>query len=111
MNTVEGGAEFELIEEMLTPEDLVIFISYSGNNQTQLKKAREVREKGARILLIAMEGRGEFWNLADGVIEFHPEEIHTVGYDYTYFPTLHFFIVIEFLSLKYMEFTTKKKEA
>ena len=111
MNTVEGGAEFELIEEMLTPEDLVIFISYSGNNQTQLKKAREVREKGARILLIAMEGRGEFWNLADGVIEFHPEEIHTVGYDYTYFPTMHFFIVIEFLSLKYMEFTTKKKEA
>ena len=109
VNTVEGGAEFSLVNEMLSPNDLIIFISYSGSNPLQLQKAREAKERGCKIILIAIEGKGEFWSLADAVIEFHPEEIHTVGYDYTYFPTLHFFIIIEFLSLKYMEYVTKKK--
>mgnify|MGYP001856459513 FL=1 len=109
VNTVEGGAEFGLIQEMIQPGDLVIFISYSGSNPIQLQKARFVKEKGANILLIAMEGKGEFRDLADAVLEFHPEEIHTIGYDYTYYPTLHFFILIEFLSLKYMEYVARKK--
>lgn len=109
INTVEGGVEFELIQENLISKDLVIFISLSGKNEKQIKKAKEVKEKGAKILLIAMEGKGELYDLADETLTFHVEEIRTVGYGYVYYPTLHFHIVNEFLTLKYMEYQTRKQ--
>lgn len=110
INTIEGAVEFELIYENLTPNDLVIFLSFSGQNQKQIRKMKMAKEKGAKIIGIAMEGKGEFYDLADEVITFHAEEIHTVGYGFIYYPTLYFHIINEFLTLKYMEYRKKEKE-
>ena len=110
VNTVEGAAEFDLIQENLTPNDLMIFFSFSGQNEKQIRKMRLVKEKGAKILGIAMEGKGDFYDLADEVIAFHTEEIRTVGYGFPYYPTVHFHIINEFLTLKYMEYQKKKDE-
>lgn len=110
INTIEGGTEFDLISENLTPDDLVIFIGFSGQNQKQIRKMKLAKEKGSKIIGIALEGKGEFYDLADEVITFHAEEIHTVGYGFVYYPTLHFHIINEFLTLKYMEYQTKKQD-
>ena len=110
INTVEGGAEFGLIQENLTSNDMLIFFGLSGKNEKQIEKMKRAKEKGTKILGIAMEGKGEFYDLADEVITFHSEEIRTVGYDYVYHPTLNFHIINEFLTLKYMEYQTQKKE-
>lgn len=110
INAIEGGVEFELIQENLTPNDVFIFLSLSGKNEKQIKKMRKAKEKGAKIIGISMEGKGEFHDLVDEEITFHVEEIHTVGYGFVYYPTLHFHIVNEFLTLKYMEYLMKKRE-
>ena len=57
-----------------------------------------------------MHGKGDFYDLADEVLTFQPEEIHTIGYGFLYYPTLHFHIVNEFLTLKYMEYQKKERE-
>jgi RpiR family glv operon transcriptional regulator len=44
-------------------------------------------------------------------LTFQSEEIHTIGYGFLYYSTLHFHIVNEFLTLKYMEHQLKKQEA
>lgn len=110
INSIEGAVEFDLIQNNLTSEDVFIFISFSGKNEKQIKKMRKAKEKGVKIIGIAMEGKGEFYDLSDEVITFHTEEIHTVGYGFVYYPTLHFHIVNEFLTLKYMEYLMKKQE-
>ena len=51
------------------------------------------------------------YDLADEVLTFQSEEIHTIGYGFLYYPTLYFYIVNEFLTLKYMEHQLKKQEA
>lgn len=110
-NTVEDGAEFLQIAEMITPEDLMIFISFSGKNERQIERARKIKQKGCPIILIAMEGRGEFYELADVILDFCTEQIETMGFNYPLYPTLHFHIIDEFIQLKYMEYKMKQKEA
>jgi RpiR family glv operon transcriptional regulator len=110
LNTVEGGSEIVQILEMITPKDLMIFITFSGKNTKQIEWARKVKEKGCPIILISMEGRGEFQELADIVIDFHPEKIDTMGFQFAFYPTLHFYIISEFIQLKYMEYRKKQKE-
>lgn len=109
LNTVDGGAEFVQIHEMVTSKDLMIFITFSGKNEFQLNWAKKIKEKGCPILLIAMEGRGEFQELADVVLDFHTEKIDTMGFEFTFYPTLHFHIINEFIQLKYMEYKMKQK--
>ncbi len=111
INTIEGASEFELLSEKFTEEDLVIFYSLSGQNEKQIRKMRSAKESGAKIIGIAMQGKGEFYDLADEVLTFQSEEIHTIGYGFLYYPTLHFHIVNEFLTLKYMEHQLRKQEA
>ena len=110
INPIEGGTEFDLVHEHMTSKDLVIFFGFSGQNEKQIRKMKLAKEKGVKILGIAMEGKGEFYDLSDELITFHPEEIHTVGYGFVYYPTLHFHIINEFLTLKYMEYRKKKQE-
>lgn len=110
INTIEGASEFEFLSEKFTEEDLVIFYSLSGQNEKQIRKMRSAKESGAKIIGIAMQGKGEFYDLADEVLTFQSEEIHTIGYGFLYYPTLHFHIVNEFLTLKYMEHQLKKQE-
>ena len=111
INTIEGASEFEFLSEKFTEEDLVIFYSLSGQNEKQIRKMRSAKESGAKIIGIAMQGKGEFYDLADEVLTFQSEEIHTIGYGFLYYSTLHFHIVNEFLTLKYMEHQLKKQEA
>lgn len=108
INAIEGGVEFDLIQDNLTSKDVFIFISFSGRNEKQIKKMRKAKERGAKIIGISMEGKGEFHDLVDEEITFHAEEIHTVGYGFVYYPTLHFHIINEFLTLKYMDYLMKK---
>ena len=110
INTIEGASEYELLSEKFTEDDLVIFYSLSGQNEKQIRKMRSAKERGAKIIGIAMHGKGEFYDLADEVLTFQSEEIHTIGYGFLYYPTLHFHIVNEFLTLKYMEHQLKKQE-
>ena len=56
-----------------------------------------------------MEGRGEFQELADVVLDFHTEKIDTMGFEFAFYPTLHFHIINEFIQLKYMEYKMKQK--
>lgn len=110
INTIEGASEFELIAEKFRPEDLIIFYSLSGKNERQIEKMKKAKQRGAKIIGIAMHGKGDFYDLADEVLTFQPEEIHTIGYGFFYYPTLHFHIVNEFLTLKYMEYRKKERE-
>lgn len=110
INTIEGAVEFDLIQENLTSDDLVVFIGLSGKNEKQIQKMKMAKEKGAKILGIAMQGKGEFYDLSDETLTFHAEEINTVGYGFSYYPTLHFHIVNELLSLKFMEYQMKQQE-
>lgn len=70
INTIEGASEFEFLSEKFTEEDLVIFYSLSGQNEKQIRKMRSAKESGAKIIGIAMQGKGEFYDLADEVLTF-----------------------------------------
>ena len=59
INTIEGASEFEFLSEKFTEEDLVIFYSLSGQNEKQIRKMRSAKESGAKIIGIAMQGKGE----------------------------------------------------
>lgn len=111
INHMEGTEEVYSIIDMLRENDVFFLISLSGKNETQIEMARRIKEKGCKIVLIAMYSSGELYRLADETILFRPEEIQTVGYEYKHYSTLYFYIINSILALKYMEYGMKREKA
>lgn len=57
-----------MVASMLTPEDMIIFISYSGSTSDNVRVARIAREHGAKITVITRYPKSALTKYADTVL-------------------------------------------
>ena len=105
---LEGRSETKIILESITDKDLFFMISLSGENSIVNDFAYKLKEKGAKVVSITIEGNNELASISDFSIQFYSHSIMLNGHRDNYYGTTQFFIINELLMLKYLKYISNK---
>lgn len=92
----------------VTKNDLFIIISLSGDNETAVTLARALRGLHIPRIGIAKVGNTLLSKYCDDMITFRYETFKVGMSDILYGSTAHFFIISDFLFLRYLEYSQEK---
>lgn len=107
---VEKGTEADVLLYSITERDLVVMLSVSGETESTVELARALKVRGIPLVSITLQKENTLSQLCDirlyiGSVEFDEQER-----DIYYRPTAAFFILVELLFLKYVEYIKQKGE-
>lgn len=107
---VEKGTEADVLLYSITERDLVIMLSVSGETESTVELARALKVRGIPLVSITLQKENTLSQLCDirlyiGSVEFDEQER-----DIYYRPTAAFFLLVELLFLKYVEYIKQKGE-
>ena len=108
VNAIEGNDEMEIITNFMTDSDLIFFISLSGENKRLNKFAKILKEKGVSIVSITEGGNNSLSKLSDISIQFYTAEVARLDNNLQIISASQFFVINEFLLLKYLEYKYSK---
>ena len=107
-HAVGNGTEIDTILNNVTKNDLFIIISLSGDNETAVTLARALRGLHIPRIGIAKVGNTLLSKYCDDMITFRYETFKVGMSDILYGSTAHFFIISDFLFLRYLEYSQEK---
>ena len=108
VNAIEGNDEMEIMTNFMTDSDLIFFISLSGDNKRLNKFAKILKEKGVSIVSITESGNNSLSKLSDISIQFYTAEVARLDNNLQIISSSQFFVINEFLLLKYLEYKYSK---
>ncbi|SCH87672.1 MurR/RpiR family transcriptional regulator [Romboutsia sp. 1001713B170207_170306_H8] len=108
VNIVEGNDEVETITNYITEDDMIFLISLSGENNTVNKFAKDLNNKGVKIISITESGNNTLSKISDINIQFYTHEVIRLEDNLQIFSASQFFIINEFLLVKYLEYKYSK---
>lgn len=106
---IEGSTELDTILRNATSEDLFILISLSGDNETVVLLAKILARMKIQCVGIGKGNNNLLSQYASEYISFQATGFQTGFLPRTYYMTSHFFIVVDILFLKYLEFCSMKE--
>ncbi|MGM9530204.1 MurR/RpiR family transcriptional regulator, partial [Intestinibacter sp.] len=109
VNVIEGREEINIIPKYMTKNDVVFLYSLFGENERVNNFAKTLRKIGVKIISISQVGNHTLSKLSDVNIQFYTRAIINLKEDLPICPVSQFFIVNEFLLLKYLEYKNVQK--
>lgn len=101
---VQGISEMQFVVDKINPQDAVILFTMSGNDPTTVAYAKQLKDKGCRVIAICGNRHGQINTLCDLCFYFLPitQKIQIEHDEYIPNSLLYFFI--ELLFFKYSVF-------
>ncbi len=99
LNVIEGREESQIVLKFVNEEDVFFLISLSGTDTYINDFALQLKSKGVKIISITRDGNNELAQISDINLFFYT---HLIKNDI--FSISPFFILIEILSFKYMQY-------
>lgn len=109
INVLEGKDELYIIGKYLKENDLVFLFSLSGENNLINDFAMKLKERGIKIISITKVGNNKLSQLSDISIQYHSHCVGRIDENLEVFTVSQFFVINEFLLLKYMQYKNNKK--
>lgn len=107
-HTIEGEDEMRRLIGRLHEDDVMVFISLSGNNAFMNEMAERLKQAGRTIISITRIQSNRLIYLSDIHIPFFTHAVHT-GSQVEFWLTNQLFLINEFLILKYMEYRSRRR--
>lgn len=104
VDVIEGKDELEILNNYITEEDIIFLISLSGENKVINKFAKNLNKKGTKIISITQSGNNSLSKGSDMSIQFYTHEVAQLEDNLQIFLSSQFFIINEFLLIKYLEY-------
>lgn len=108
MHTIEGEEEMRKLADRLGENDLMIFISLSGNNPFVNMVAEKLKKKGRVIVSICSVQSNRLIYLSEVNIPFFTH-LTEAGTAIDVWPVNPMFLINEFLLLRYLEFQDQRR--
>lgn len=109
MFMIEGEAEFRRLMEGITPKDLVIVISVTGEAPFTKALARQLNVAGVPYIAITELSNNVLARLATSSLYVSPRTVN-FWTDFKYHSTSMFFVLIEYMWVKYVNYMAEKKK-
>ena len=109
VNVIEGIEEISIIHRYLDKNDVVFLYSFSGENEHINDFAETLKKIGVKIISITQIGNNTLSRLSDINIQFYTRVFTNLKRDLDVCPISQFFIVSEFLGLKYLQYKCIQK--
>lgn len=87
---------------------MIFLLSLSGENKRINDFAEGLKNKGVKIVSITQNGSNRLSRLSDINIQFYTHKIASLSENLDIYSLSQFFIVNEFLTLKYLEYKNSK---
>lgn len=107
LHTIEGEDELRRIAPHVRENDIMLFISLSGNNEFINGVAEQLKKQGRTIVSITRIQSNRLIHLSDINIPFFTHRVQT-GDAFEFWLTAQMFLINEFLILKYLAYREKK---
>lgn len=88
----------------MTENDMIFLVSLSGENNKINNFAKDLNKKGITIISITESGNNTLSKLSDINIQFYTHEVAKIEHVVQIYSGSQFFIINEFLLLKYLEY-------
>lgn len=109
VHPIGTGNEIDAILNNITSQDLFIIISLSGNNDTAVTLVKALNGLHVKTIGIAKSGATLMSKYCNEMITFHCQSYPNGISDLKHVGTGHFFIISNFLFLKYLDYLNDKK--
>ena len=110
MHVIEGRSELDTVLNNASKDDLFILISLSGDNETIVTLSKVLEKMHISTIGIAMDNQNLLSLHVDEFIGFKTSYFHTGFQDKSYCCTGHFFLIVNMLFLRYLEYCSLKGE-
>ncbi|MGL4607004.1 MAG: MurR/RpiR family transcriptional regulator [Eubacteriaceae bacterium] len=107
---INGVAETNQILQTITPNDLIFIVSYSGESPETVQFAKALKIQNIPIVSITTLQENELAKLSNFNLYTSSLIIEKDVFDITYTSVTTFFILIEMLFMKYIEYQREKGE-
>lgn len=107
MIVIKGSAEITRIPKWIEEDDLVIMISFSGEQNQIVELARELKIKGSATISITKLAANSVSKLVDEAVYVFSDDITFKGYDNSMYITM-FFFTVETLFIRYFNYIKLK---
>lgn len=104
MHVIEGASELDTVLNNSNEKDVFILISLSGDNETIVTLAKILIRKNIKIIGIALDNGNLLSKYSDEYIGFKTSHFNTGYHDIRYCCTGHFFMIVNMLFLRYLEY-------
>ncbi|WP_455542772.1 MurR/RpiR family transcriptional regulator [Intestinibacter sp.] len=109
VNVIEGREETVSILKYITQNDVIFLYSLSGENERFNKFAEDLKDRGVKIISISQVGNNTLSKISDINIQFYTRIMTNMGGDLNIYSDAQYFIVSEFILLKYIEHIKRKE--
>ncbi|NLL29852.1 MAG: MurR/RpiR family transcriptional regulator [Clostridiales bacterium] len=111
INVLEGKDELYEIGRNLQENDLIFLLSLSGENKFINEFAMGLKEIGVKIISITKVGNNKLSQLSDISIQYYSHCVAKIDEGLEVFTVSQFFIINEFLLLKYLQYKNNQLES
>lgn len=108
MHVIEGHSEIDTTLHYVNTSDLFILISLSGDNETVVTLAKTLRRLNVKTIGIALDTNNLLSKYCDEFIGFKTTSFHTGFIDVRYNCTAHFFLIVDLLFIRYLEYCNER---
>lgn len=108
MHVIEGRTELDTVLNNATKDDLFILISLSGDNDTIVMLSKALQKMKMKTIGIGIDNGNLLSQRVDEYIGFKTSYFHTGFQDKSYCCTGHFFLIVNMLFLRYLEYCSLK---
>lgn len=108
VNVLEGKDELKTVENYIKENDIIFLFSISGENKLINEFAKELKQKGTKVISICKSGNSTLSKVSDISLEIYTHEVARLDNDLRIVIGSQFFILNEFLILKYIEYKYSK---
>lgn len=107
---INGPSECSVMLENLTPRDLVVLLSLSGESAHIVELAHAVKVLNVPMVSLTQLRENTLAQMADLQLYITTSAVYLQGGQRPYLPTTSFFILIELLFLKYLDYLRNKEK-
>ena len=105
---VPSGQELFNMMHIMSSDDLCILISVSGENEKMVQTARQLRVRGTTLLSITKNRENTLAHLCDYQLYVEAAELVDTPIHWQYESTSSYFILIDILFFKYLDYQNRK---
>lgn len=107
---VPSGQELFNLLSLMTEQDLCILVSVSGENEKMVQMAHQLRVRGTKLISITKNNENTLAHLCDYQLYVEAGELVETPIHWMYTSTTSYFILIDILFLKYLEYKQRKEQ-
>lgn len=106
---VPSGQEVFNVIQLMTDQDLCVLISVSGENEKMIQTAKQLRVRGTKLISITKNRENTLAHLCDYQLYVEDGGCVETPIHWQYESTTSYFILIDILFLKYLEYQDRKE--